>query len=74
MVLPKAASHHSLTGNFQAENHFHLKFFNDGDYVQAVMDRNLSENITRVLYPNDNVWSFPILGPNLAVLLRIFSA
>lgn len=39
----------------KAENHFHLKFFNDGDYVQAVMDRNLSENITRVLYPNDNV-------------------
>ncbi|KAK6011956.1 phosphorylase, glycogen/starch/alpha-glucan family, partial [Ostertagia ostertagi] len=39
----------------RAENHFHLKFFNDGDYVQAVMDRNLSENITRVLYPNDNV-------------------
>ncbi|PIO74813.1 phosphorylase, glycogen/starch/alpha-glucan family [Teladorsagia circumcincta] len=39
-----------------AENHFHLKFFNDGDYVQAVMDRNLSENITRVLYPNDNVF------------------
>uniref|UniRef100_A0A0N5AZD0 Alpha-1,4 glucan phosphorylase n=1 Tax=Syphacia muris TaxID=451379 RepID=A0A0N5AZD0_9BILA len=38
----------------KAENHFRLKFFNDGDYVQAVMDRNLSENITRVLYPNDN--------------------
>uniref|UniRef100_A0A914W1B7 Alpha-1,4 glucan phosphorylase n=1 Tax=Plectus sambesii TaxID=2011161 RepID=A0A914W1B7_9BILA len=38
----------------KAENHFHLKFFNDGDYIQAVMDRNLSENITRVLYPNDN--------------------
>uniref|UniRef100_A0A914XVM5 Alpha-1,4 glucan phosphorylase n=1 Tax=Panagrolaimus superbus TaxID=310955 RepID=A0A914XVM5_9BILA len=40
----------------KAENHFHLKFFNDGDYVQAVMDRNLSENITRVLYPNDNLF------------------
>jgi starch phosphorylase len=40
----------------KAENHFHLKFFNDGDYMQAVMDRNLSENITRVLYPNDNVF------------------
>jgi starch phosphorylase len=40
----------------KAENHFHLKFFNDGDYVQAVMDRNLTENITRVLYPNDNVF------------------
>uniref|UniRef100_A0A7E4V9A9 Alpha-1,4 glucan phosphorylase n=1 Tax=Panagrellus redivivus TaxID=6233 RepID=A0A7E4V9A9_PANRE len=41
----------------KAENHFHLKFFNDGDYVQAVMDRNLTENITRVLYPNDNIFS-----------------
>ncbi|KAK5976295.1 Alpha-1 4 glucan phosphorylase [Trichostrongylus colubriformis] len=40
----------------KAENHFHLKFFNDGDYMQAVMDRNISENITRVLYPNDNVF------------------
>lgn len=38
----------------KAENHFNLTFFNDGDYIQAVMDRNNSENITRVLYPNDN--------------------
>jgi hypothetical protein len=28
---------------------------NSGDYVQAVCDRNLAENISRVLYPNDNV-------------------
>lgn len=27
---------------------------NDGDYIQAVIDRNLAENISRVLYPNDN--------------------
>ncbi|KAF7639970.1 Alpha-1,4 glucan phosphorylase [Meloidogyne graminicola] len=40
----------------KAENHFHLQFFNDGEYIQAVMDRNISENITRVLYPNDNVF------------------
>ncbi|VDK54415.1 unnamed protein product [Gongylonema pulchrum] len=40
----------------KAENKFRLKFFNDGDYVQAVMDRNISENITRVLYPNDNIF------------------
>ncbi|KAI6189896.1 Alpha-1,4 glucan phosphorylase [Aphelenchoides bicaudatus] len=40
----------------KAENHFHLRFFNDGDYMNAVMDRNLAENITRVLYPNDNVF------------------
>lgn len=33
---------------------FDLKYFNDGDYIQAVLDRNIAENITRVLYPNDN--------------------
>lgn len=35
------------------------KFFsavNDGDYIQAVLDRNLAENISRVLYPNDNMF------------------
>ncbi|CAG2167324.1 unnamed protein product, partial [Oppiella nova] len=35
---------------------FNLKFFNNGDYIQAVLDRNAAENITRVLYPNDNVF------------------
>lgn len=35
---------------------FDLKYFNDGDYIQAVLDRNLAENISRVLYPNDNVF------------------
>jgi len=33
---------------------FNLKFFNDGDYIDAVFDRNIAENISRVLYPNDN--------------------
>ncbi|XP_065186596.1 glycogen phosphorylase-like [Sycon ciliatum] len=33
---------------------FDLSYFNHGDYIQAVCDRNLAENITRVLYPNDN--------------------
>ena len=28
---------------------------NTGDYIQAVCDRNVAENISRVLYPNDNV-------------------
>ena len=27
---------------------------NNGDYIQAVLDRNVAENISRVLYPNDN--------------------
>ena len=33
---------------------FNLNMFNTGDYIQAVFDRNIAENITKVLYPNDN--------------------
>ncbi|CAG0889279.1 unnamed protein product [Darwinula stevensoni] len=33
---------------------FNLRFFNDGDYIQAVLDRTFAENISKVLYPNDN--------------------
>ncbi|KAH7972642.1 hypothetical protein HPB52_014422 [Rhipicephalus sanguineus] len=35
---------------------FNFRFFNDGEYIQAVLDRNLAENISRVLYPNDNMF------------------
>uniref|UniRef100_A0A4W4EGY9 Alpha-1,4 glucan phosphorylase n=1 Tax=Electrophorus electricus TaxID=8005 RepID=A0A4W4EGY9_ELEEL len=38
----------------KAPNDFNLQEFNVGDYIQAVLDRNLAENISRVLYPNDN--------------------
>uniref|UniRef100_A0A8C9P960 Alpha-1,4 glucan phosphorylase n=1 Tax=Spermophilus dauricus TaxID=99837 RepID=A0A8C9P960_SPEDA len=38
----------------KAPNDFKLQDFNVGDYVEAVLDRNLAENISRVLYPNDN--------------------
>ncbi|XP_041445990.1 glycogen phosphorylase, muscle form [Xenopus laevis] len=38
----------------KAPNEFNLKDFNVGGYIQAVLDRNLAENISRVLYPNDN--------------------
>ena len=34
--------------------YFNLGFFNDGDYIEAVLEKNLAENISRVLYPNDN--------------------
>jgi starch phosphorylase len=33
---------------------FKLEFFNSGEYINAVCDRNQAENISRVLYPNDN--------------------
>ena len=40
----------------KSPNSFNLRFFNSGDYIQAVLDRNLAENISRVLYPNDNIF------------------
>jgi len=38
----------------RAGNDFDLKVFNDGDYVRAVEDKNASEVISKVLYPNDH--------------------
>nr|QNR01022.1 glycogen phosphorylase [Sinonovacula constricta] len=38
----------------KAPNSFNLRFFNSGEYINAVCDRNQAENISRVLYPNDN--------------------
>ncbi|XP_060896451.1 glycogen phosphorylase, brain form [Labrus mixtus] len=38
----------------KAPNDFKLQDFNVGDYIEAVLDRNLAENISKVLYPNDN--------------------
>lgn len=34
---------------------FDLSYFNDGDYERAVYSKVLTENISKVLYPNDNV-------------------
>ncbi len=32
---------------------FNLKYFNDGNYIKAVEDKNTSEMISKVLYPDD---------------------
>jgi glycogen phosphorylase len=39
----------------QATEEFDFRDFDAGDYVGAVHAKDLSENITKVLYPNDNV-------------------
>jgi glycogen phosphorylase len=39
----------------RATEEFDLRYFNQGDYQRAVEDKAESENITKVLYPNDNV-------------------
>jgi len=33
---------------------FELRYFNQGNYIQAVADKNESENLSKVLYPNDS--------------------
>ncbi len=39
-----------------ADNEFNLEYFNHGDYVRAVEDRVKTETISKVLYPNDNIF------------------
>lgn len=39
----------------KASDEFHLEDFNKGSYVEAVENKVLAENLTKVLYPNDNV-------------------
>ncbi len=38
----------------KASDEFDLQIFNSGDFANAVADKVFSENITKVLYPNDN--------------------
>jgi glycogen phosphorylase len=37
----------------RASNDFDLQYFNEGDYEKAVLDKNRSETISKVLYPSD---------------------
>jgi starch phosphorylase len=39
----------------QAVESFDFEAFNHGDYYRAVQDKMMSENITKVLYPNDDI-------------------
>jgi glycogen phosphorylase len=47
---------------------FDLDYFNNGDYVKAVEDKNNSENISKVLYPND----YSIAGKELRLKQQYF--
>jgi glycogen phosphorylase len=40
----------------KASAEFHFEEFNRGEYVDAVMDKVSAETLTKVLYPNDNVF------------------
>jgi len=37
----------------KASRDFNLKYFNEGNYIQAVAEKNESENLSKVLYPDD---------------------
>jgi len=39
-----------------SSKNFNLEIFNQGDYINAVRETELHENISRVLYPNDKVF------------------
>ncbi|MBF0494815.1 MAG: glycogen/starch/alpha-glucan phosphorylase [Candidatus Omnitrophica bacterium] len=40
----------------ESTEEFDLAYFNGGDYVKACEDKIFSENISRVLYPSDNLY------------------
>ncbi len=40
----------------KASRDFDFTYFNEGDYMKAVETKSESENISKVLYPNDNVF------------------
>ncbi|MBU0733039.1 MAG: glycogen/starch/alpha-glucan phosphorylase [Pseudomonadota bacterium] len=39
----------------RAGDEFNLEYFNHGDYLKAVEQQTADENISKVLYPNDNI-------------------
>lgn len=40
-----------------AGDSFNLASFNKGDYFKAIERRTQSENVSRVLYPDDSTWA-----------------
>ncbi|MGE3842587.1 MAG: glycogen/starch/alpha-glucan phosphorylase, partial [Vicinamibacterales bacterium] len=52
----------------KATRDFNLKFFNEGNYIRAVEDRNQSENLSRVLYPDDTT----LMGRELRLKQQYF--
>ena len=45
----------------RATREFNLKTFDDGDYIGAVTEKNLSETLSKVLYPNDATYTGRLL-------------
>ncbi len=51
-----------------ATTEFNLDYFQNGDYLKAVEEKNLSENISKVLYPNDSTFE----GRELRLMQQYF--
>ena len=45
----------------EAEKEFDFTLFNDGEYEKAVKAKTFAENISKVLYPNDNFYEGKVL-------------
>ena len=52
----------------KASRDFDLKHFNEGNYIKAVEDKNESENLSKVLYPNDTT----VMGRELRLKQQYF--
>lgn len=52
----------------KATRDFELKYFNEGNYIRAVEDKNASENLSKVLYPNDTT----LIGRELRLRQQYF--
>lgn len=52
----------------RAAEDFNFQDFNEGDYVEAVSAKVMAENLTQVLYPNDNLY----LGKELRLRQQYF--
>ncbi|MBF0623684.1 MAG: glycogen/starch/alpha-glucan phosphorylase [Magnetococcales bacterium] len=52
----------------KASNDFDFRFFNEGNYINAVRNKIESENLSKVLYPNDNT----LMGQELRLKQEYF--
>ena len=70
---PVPGYHTSTVNNMRlwtakASRDFNLKYFNEGNYIKAVEDKNASENLSKVLYPDDTT----IMGRELRLKQQYF--
>jgi len=52
----------------RATRDFDLKYFNQGNYIDAVKDKTISENLSKVLYPADTT----LMGQELRLMQEYF--